>query len=82
MQHSVDSHVGRRVRHRRWMLGMTQQQLGDMIGITIPQIRNYEAGTNSINASLMRNIAVAMEVPTSFFFEDLDRQTFAEQVEV
>ncbi len=51
MKHPVDIHVGQRVRHRRWMLGMPQQQLGDKIGVTIPQIQNYENGTNRISAS-------------------------------
>ena len=59
MKHAIDlyvgwkinAHVGQRVRHRRWMLGMRQQQLGDKIGVTIPQIQNYENGTNRISAS-------------------------------
>jgi transcriptional regulator with XRE-family HTH domain len=74
MTHSVDIHVGRTVRHRRWMLGMTQQQLADKIGITIPQIQKYEVGTNRISASLIRHIAAAMEVPVTLFFEGLDGQ--------
>ena len=74
MTHSVDIHVGQRVRHRRWMMGMTRQQLGDKIGITIPQIQNYENGTKRINASRMSDIAAAMEVPVSFFFDGLDGQ--------
>ena len=74
MKHSVDVHVGQRVRHRRWMLGMTMRQLGDKTGITIPQIQKYETGTNRISASRMWDIAAAMEVPVSFFFEGLDGQ--------
>ncbi len=74
MKHSVDVHVGQRVRWRRWQQGMTQQQLGEKIGITIPQIQKYEAGANRISASRMWDIAAAMEVPVSFFFEGLDGQ--------
>ena len=72
MKHSVDSHVGRRVRHRRWMLGMTQQQLGDKLGIKAKQIRNYETGANGISASRMWDIAAALDVPVLFFFEGLN----------
>ncbi len=72
MKHSIDAHVGQRVRQRRWMLGMTQQQLGDMIGITISQIRNYENGANRIGASRMWNVAAALKVPAAFFFEGFD----------
>ncbi len=74
MTHSVDVHVGRRVRHCRWMQGMTKQQLGDKLGISLEQIQKYETGTNRISASRMWDIAVAMEVPVSFFFEGLDGQ--------
>jgi transcriptional regulator with XRE-family HTH domain len=53
---------------------MTQQELGDNIGINYQQIQKYETGTNRISASRMWDIAVAMEVPVSFFFEGLDGQ--------
>ena len=75
MPRSVDVHVGQRVRQRRWMLGMTQQQLGDQVGIKFQQIQKYETGTNRISASRMWDIAAVMEVPVSFFFEGLDGQT-------
>jgi transcriptional regulator with XRE-family HTH domain len=52
---------------------MTQQQLGDKAGIKYQQIQDYETGANGISASHMRNIAAAMEVPASFFFEGLAR---------
>jgi len=74
MKHPVDIHVGQRVRHRRWMLGMRQQQLGDKIGVTIPQIQNYENGTNRISASRLGDIAATMDVPVSFFLEGIDGQ--------
>ncbi len=74
MTHPVDVHVGQRVRQRRWMVGMTQQQLGDRVGIKFQQIQKYETGTNRISASRMWDIAATMEVPISFFFEGLDGQ--------
>ena len=74
MKHSVDVHVGERVRQRRRLLGMTLQQLGEKTGIRFQQIWKYEAGTNRISASRMWDIAAAMEVPVSFFFEGLDGQ--------
>ncbi len=74
MKHSVDLHVGQRVRQRRWIVGMTQQQLGDKVGIRFQQIQKYEAGANRISASRMWDIAAAMEVPVSFFFEGIDGQ--------
>jgi transcriptional regulator with XRE-family HTH domain len=50
---------------------MTQQQLGDELGITAQEVQNYEVGANQISASHMRDIVVAMEVPVSFFYEGL-----------
>ncbi len=69
MKHPVDVHVGRRVRHRRWMVGMTQQQLGDIVGIKFQQIQKYETGMNRISASRLWDIAQALDVSISFFFE-------------
>ena len=74
MKHSVDVHVGWRVRERRSLLGMTAQQLGDRVGITFQQIQKYETGTNRISVSRMWDIAAVMEVPVSFFFEGIDGQ--------
>ncbi len=56
------------------MVGMTQQQLGDSVGIKFQQIQKYETGTNRISASRIWDIAASMEVPVSFFFEGLDGQ--------
>ena len=53
MKHPVDAHVGKRVRHRRWMIGMTQQQLADKVGIKFQQIQKYETGMNRVSASAM-----------------------------
>jgi transcriptional regulator with XRE-family HTH domain len=72
MKHPVDVHVGKRVRHRRWMVGMTQQQLGDIVGIKFQQIQKYETGMNRISASRLWDIAQALGVSISFFFEGFE----------
>jgi len=72
MKHPVDVHVGKRIRHRRWMVGMTQQQLGEVVGIKFQQIQKYETGMNRVSASRLWDIASALEVSISFFFDGLD----------
>lgn len=72
MKHPVDVHVGQRVRQRRWMVGMTQQQLGNKVGIKFQQIQKYETGTNRISASRLWDIAAALDVQVSFFFEGIE----------
>ncbi len=74
MKHPVDVHVGKRVRHRRWMVGMTQQQLGDIVGIKFQQIQKYETGMNRISASRLWDIAQALDVSISFFFEGFETE--------
>lgn len=71
MKHPVDVHVGKRIRHRRWMVGVTQQQLADKVGIKFQQIQKYETGMNRVSASRLWDIADALDVPVSFFFEGL-----------
>jgi transcriptional regulator with XRE-family HTH domain len=66
----IDVHVGSRVRLRRMMLGMSQEKLGEHLGITFQQIQKYEKGTNRIGASRVQAIARVLTVPVSFFFED------------
>lgn len=66
----IDIHVGSRVRLRRMMLGMSQEKLGESLGITFQQIQKYEKGTNRIGASRLQHIATIMQVPVAFFFED------------
>jgi len=66
----IDIHVGSRVRLRRMMLGMSQEKLGESLGITFQQIQKYEKGTNRIGASRLQHIATVLSVPVSFFFED------------
>ena len=72
MKHPVDVHVGKRIRHRRWMIGMTQQQLAERVGIKFQQIQKYETGMNRVSASRLWDISDSLEVPISFFFEGLD----------
>jgi transcriptional regulator with XRE-family HTH domain len=69
MKHPVDVHVGKRIRHRRWMVGMTQQQLAEHVGIKFQQIQKYETGMNRVSASRLWDIAETLSVPVSFFFD-------------
>ncbi len=71
MKHPVDVHVGKRIRHRRWLVGMTQQQLAESVGIKFQQIQKYETGMNRVSASRLWDIASTLSVPVSFFFEGL-----------
>jgi len=73
-KHPVDVDVGKRVGHRRWMVGMTQQQLASMVGIKFQQIQKYETGMNRISASRLWDIADALGVPVAFFFEGIDEK--------
>ena len=77
MAHPVDVHVGKRIRHRRWLVGMTQQQLAEQVGIKFQQIQKYETGANRVSASRLWDISEALEVPVSFFFEGLDAEATA-----
>ena len=72
MAHPVDIHVGKRIRHRRWLVGMTQQQLAEQVGIKFQQIQKYETGANRVSASRLWDISESLDVPVSFFFEGLD----------
>lgn len=77
MKHPVDAHVGKRIRHRRWMVGMTQQQLADKVGIKFQQIQKYETGMNRVSASRLWDISETLGVTISFFFEGLAGETAA-----
>jgi transcriptional regulator with XRE-family HTH domain len=65
----VDKYVGSRVRMRRIMLGMSQEKLGDSLGLTFQQVQKYEKGTNRIGASRLQQISEILQVPVSFLFE-------------
>ena len=67
--HATDRHVGNRVRMRRMMQGMSQQKLGQALGVTCQQVQKYEKGTNRIAAGRLQHIASIQQVPISFFFE-------------
>jgi transcriptional regulator with XRE-family HTH domain len=66
----TDKHVGSRVRMRRMMLRMSQEKLGEGLGVTFQQVQKYEKGTNRIGASRLQNMAHILQVPVAFFFED------------
>ncbi len=72
MTHPVDVHVGKKIRQRRWLTGMTQQQLAEQVGIKFQQIQKYETGANRVSASRLWDISDALDVPVSFFFEGLE----------
>jgi len=79
MPHPVDVHVGKRIRHRRWLVGMTQQQLAQSVGIKFQQIQKYETGANRVSASRLWDIAESLDVDVSFFFEGLASEEEAQQ---
>jgi transcriptional regulator with XRE-family HTH domain len=67
----VDVHVGGRVRLRRTLLGLSQEKLGEAVGLTFQQIQKYERGANRIGASRLFEFSRILEVPVSFFFDDM-----------
>jgi len=73
MPHPVDIHVGKQIRHRRWLVGMTQQQLAEAVGIKFQQIQKYETGANRVSASRLWDIAETLGVDVAFFFDGLSR---------
>jgi len=78
MAHKVDVHVGQKIRQRRWLTGMTQQRLAELVGIKFQQIQKYETGANRVSASRLWDIAESLGVDVSFFFEGLkDSETSA-----
>jgi len=72
MAHPIDLHVGSRLRQRRCLLGLTQQRLAAAVGIKFQQIQKYESGANRVSASRLWSLAHALDVPISFFFDDLN----------
>ena len=71
---SIDVHVGKRVRERRVQLGMSQKSLAEAVGVSFQQIQKNERGTNRIGASRMFELSRVLDVPVSFFFDDLPPQ--------
>ena len=68
----TDRYVGTRIRERRVMLGLSQQQMADMIGVTYQQTHKYERGINRISAGRLYQISQVLQVPIGYFFEGLD----------
>lgn len=70
----VDIHVGSRVRLRRTLLGLSQEKLGEAVGLTFQQIQKYERGANRIGASRLFEFSRILDVPVSFFFDDMSER--------
>ncbi len=68
---NIDKHVGARLRIRRMSIGMSQERLGEALGLTFQQVQKYEKGTNRIGASRLQQIGQIIGVPPAFFFEDM-----------
>ena len=73
----IDVHVGSRVRLRRTLLGMSQEKLGEALGLTFQQVQKYERGANRIGASRLYDLSRVLDVPVSFFFDDIKPETLA-----
>lgn len=69
MPAEIDLHLGRRLRRRRRLLGLTQRQLGDRVGIRFQQIQKYECGANRISAARLWELAEALQTPVSYFYD-------------
>lgn len=79
MANSIDLHVGRRLRRRRRLMGMTQQQLADSVGIRFQQIQKYECGANRITASRLFELAGALSIAVQYFYDGLSTMTAANE---
>jgi transcriptional regulator with XRE-family HTH domain len=71
MAAEIDLHLGRRLRRRRRLLGLTQQQLGDRVGVRFQQIQKYECGANRLSAARLWELAEALETPVTYFYDGL-----------
>ncbi len=69
MVHPVDSFVGQKLRNRRWMMGLTQQQLASLVGVRFQQIQKYESGVNRVSASRLWDLSQALDVSVAYFFD-------------
>lgn len=82
MGNDIDVHLGKRLRRRRRLLGLTQQQLAGTVGVRFQQIQKYECGANRISASRLWQLSEALEVPVGYFYDglsDADRRELAAQ---
>ena len=73
----VDIHVGQRIRLRRTLLGMSQEKLGEALGLTFQQVQKYERGANRVGSSRLFQLARVLDVPVSYFFEEMSAETTA-----
>ena len=71
---TIDNHVGGRIRERRIMLGLTQQQLAEMIGVTYQQAHKYERGINRVSAGRLFEIGRALSTPITYFYEGIEEE--------
>lgn len=69
----IDVHVGNRIRLRRTLLNLSQEKLASLLGLTFQQVQKYERGTNRVGASRLWDMGKVLEVPVSFFYEDMDK---------
>ena len=74
MTNEIDQHLGKRLRQRRRMLGQTQQQIAEAVGVRFQQIQKYECGANRISAARLWLLAKALEAPVGFFFDGLSEE--------
>lgn len=72
MPHPIDIHVGNRIRSQRQVLSLSQEKLGNMLGISFQQVQKYEKGANRVGSSRLYELSQALQVPVSWFFEGLD----------
>lgn len=75
--HPVDVHVGMRMRQRRTLLGMSQTKVGDAVGLTFQQIQKYERGSNRVGSSRLYEFAKVLDVPVSYFFDEMPSNALA-----
>ena len=79
MTHPIDLHVGKKLRQRRRLLGMTQQKLADAVAIRFQQIQKYESGANRVSASRLWSLAKALDVPVAYFYEGVEDNVISEK---
>ena len=73
----IDVHVGQRIRQRRTLMGMSQEKLGEALGLTFQQVQKYERGANRVGSSRLFDLARVLEVPIAYFFEDMEASVAA-----
>lgn len=81
MTNEIDFHIGKRLRRRRRLLGLTQQQLAESVGIRFQQIQKYECGANRVSASRLFELAESLDVPVQYFYDGLSERDEAVQAD-